>query len=467
MSKMTNSKLVVLALAGFAAVASGPAMAGGMTVESKGGLDVYQAEDDNYWFKIGGRVAADQVFFDGNDDNISGFPSGSRIRLARVSFKGGVGDNWIYKLDLDFRDLPGFAGTAQFGEAFLGYVACKDLWFSVGQISVPFGLENWQSATDIPFMELSMPSEAFSPDFSIGIFAEWHGEVFTAAGTIYHPGAGNQEGYAQGGWFGPNFVGLNPPASTIFGGLPGSDALGAAIRVTFSPVHNDCTVYHAGVSARYVDLHDTENAFQFSTGLEGRARQTPVLFTGIPFNSTDSYDVWGFELAGRWGPLMVAGEYMLANVNRPTFIPQFDPALFTPPTQNPRYPGGKLDYNGYYVMASYVLTGESKSYDFDTGTFGRVHPKCKYGAWEILARYSFVNLRDGLIYPSASSSYQGTVYRPALDTSRDMVGGAHGATVGLTWWVSDNVRFMANYVRADLPIDADMNIFGLRAQVNW
>lgn len=463
MSKITNNKLVVLALAGLSVLASGPAFAGEMTVDSKGGLDVYQADDDNYWFRLGGRIAVDQVFYDGNDDNVSGFPSGSRIRYARVTFKGGVGDSWIYKVDLDFRDVPGRAGFAQFGEAFIGYVACKDLWFSVGQISLPFGLENWASATDMPFMELSLPSAAFSPDFSIGLFGEWHGEMFTAAAAVYHPGAGNQEGYASGGFQTERIAGLEPAFPTRFGGIPGSDALGGAARITFSPVHDDCTVYHAGASARYVDLHNNQNAFQFVTPMEASARQTPVLFSGIPFNSTDSYDVWGFELAGRWGPFQVAGEYMFANVNRP-FIPLIDPNTGE---EDLRYPGGNLNYHGYYVMASYVLTGESKSYDFDTGTFGRVHPKCKYGAWEILARYSFVNLLDGLILPSASYDYTGTVYRPALDTGADMVGGAHGATVGLNWWVSDNVRLMFNYIRADLPIDNDLNIYGFRAFVNW
>lgn len=482
MSKMTKSKLAMLALAGLTAGASGTAVAADcMTVASKGGIEVFNVDDSNYWFKIGGRLAVDQVWYDGSDANRSGFPSGSRLRYARLSFKGGVGDSWIYKLDVDFKDVPGVANWTSFGEAFLGYLACRNLWFAVGQISVPFGLENYASATDMPFMELSLPSQAFAPDFSIGLFGQWYGEMFTVAATVYHPGAGTVQGYAAGGLVGvatstsgfspnptPTYLGgLLPPPPISFGGLPGSDPLGAGIRVTFSPVHNDCTVYHAGVSARYVDLHDTQNAFQFITGMEARSRQAPVLFTGIPFNSSNSYNVWGFELATRCGPFMAAGEYMLAHVDRPAFIPPYDASLFHDGQMNPRYPGGNLNYHGYYLMASYVLTGESKDYDFKTGTFGRVHPRCKYGAWEILARYSFVNLLDGELYPSSSNSFLGTVYRPSLDTSRDMVGGAHGTTIGLTWWVSDNVRFMGNYIRADLPIDNDLNIFALRAQVNW
>ena len=41
------------------------------------------------------------------------------------------------------------------------------------------------------------------------------------------------------------------------------------------------------------------------------------------------------------------------------------------------------------------------------------------------------------------------------------------AAIGLTWWVNDNIRFLANYVRTSLPADENIDIFGLRAQVNW
>jgi len=442
----------LLALAGLGATAPLSAFAelGGMTVDSKGGLEVFQLNDDNYWFTLGGRLFLDQVFFDGDDNDTSGFPSGSHIRRARVTLKGGVGDNWVYKMDLDFSDLPGVPARTSFGEAFLGYTGCPNLWFAIGQISVPMGLENWQSANDLPFMEMSLASQAFSPDQALGLYAEWHGQMFTAAGAIFHPGSGTNQGL-----YSSSSVGFAQIVNTT--GIPGSDPLGAGARITFSPVHNDFTVYHAGISTRYVDLHDTQNNFNFISGMELQARQTPVLFTGIPFNSSNHYDVWGFELAGRWGSFVAQGEYIFANVDRPNFFAVTDP----------RFPGGDLDYHGFYVMASYVLTGEIKEYDFNTGTFGWVHPQSRKGAWEVLARYDYVNLLDGSIIPSDTSNFSGDVARPVIDTLNDMTGGAHGVTVGLNWYVNERVRFMANYVRMDLPIDIDLNVFGFRAQVSW
>jgi phosphate-selective porin OprO/OprP len=164
---------------------------------------------------------------------------------------------------------------------------------------------------------------------------------------------------------------------------------------------------------------------------------------------------------------------MWADVHRDSIYPTFDL----------RNPGGDLDYQGFYIMASYVLTGETKTYDFDSGTFGAVHPKSRKGAWEILVRHSYVNLADRNLAANPYFTRVDFVPVGAVDdmgfhvdrannyhsgvTVQDIVGSAHSTAIGLTWWVNDNVRFLANYVRADLPNDNDVDIFGLRAQVTW
>ncbi len=482
MSKMTKNKLAMLALAGLGTVASGPALAGagGMTVDTKGGLEVFELDGNNYWFKIGGRLFLDQAFFDADDnENASAFPSGAHIRSARITFKGGVGHDWVYKIDLDHDDDPGVPGRTRLGEAFIGYSGCKNLWFALGQVSIPFGLENWQSANDTQFMEISLPSGAFAPNKGLGLYGEWHGTMFTAAGAVYEPSAGFR---ATGdvlsqpaiGPFGPVPAGTPIAGVGPFDSDPGSDDWGIGGRITFSPVHDDYTVYHAGVSARYENFQPNANNFDYVAGLEVLARQTPDIFTHIPPKSSRHHDVWGFELAGRWGPFLLQGEYMLADVARDDFFGVSD--LRNPP--------GDLDYHGWYVAASYVLTGETREYDFDSGTFGAVHPHSRRGAWEIGVRHSFVDLLDNAAFAN-NPYFQFIDFVPAsaVDVSnapatgannfrtgvsvQDVVGSVHSTTVGLTWWVNDNVRFMANYVRTDLPGSVDVDALGLRGQVSW
>ncbi len=481
MSKMTKNKLAMLALAGLGAIASGPAFAAGMTVDTKGGLEVFELDENNYWFKIGGRMFFDQVFFDDdNEDQTNSntsFPSGGHIRAARVTLKGGVGHDWVYKFDIDLRDRTG-AVNANFGEAFIGYSGCKNLWFALGQISIPFGLENWQSANDNMFMEISLPTSAFAPDKGLGVYGEWHGNMVTLAAAIYHPQiAGSRQ---TGDVISQPAIFNNNPAQPIagtgpFSSVPGSDDAGIGARITFSPIHDDYTVYHAGVAARYESLHENANDFNYIAGFETRARQTPRFFTNIPPNSVDSHNVWGFEAAGRWGPLLVQGEYMIANVDREDLYPQFDL----------RNPAGDLDYYGYYVQASYVLTGECREYDFDSGTFGGVHPSSRKGAWEIGIRHSFVDLVDDPnltanrrfqyidFVPTGAVDFAGNVAPQAGNnyltgtTVNDIIGSAHATTIGLTWWVNDNVRFLANYVRTSVPSSHHVDSLGLRGQVQW
>src|SRR5262249_52374361 len=72
---------------------------------------------------------------------------------------------------------------------------------------------------------------------------------------------------------------------------------------------------------------------------------------------------------------------------------------------------GERNFYGYYVTASYFLTGENRTYDRRLGKLAPFYhsgvrspffavkddngkPNFGWGAWEIAARYAFVNLDD-------------------------------------------------------------------------
>lgn len=464
MSKMTKNKLAWLALAGLGALATGPAFAGGgMTVDTKGGIEIFDLDENNYWFRLTGRLFVDQVWYDTDDNstNTSNFPSGSHIRTGRIGLKGGVGQDWVYKLDLEMVDAPGNPGNSRFGEAFIGYSGCKNFWFAIGQVSLPFGLDNWASFEDLPYMELAMPVQAFAPGRGIGLYGEWHGQVITIAAAITHPPAGSFEtgDVISSGLVTPAGP-VNPGVGPFINSDPGSEPWGATGRITFSPVHDDYTVYHAGFAVDYERLQPNANNFDFVAGLEAQSRQAPDLFTNIPPNSTKHWTTYGAELAGRWGPFILQGEYMVAQVEREDSFPP----------QDPRLPAGSLDYYGYYVTASYLLTGETKEYDFESGTFGGVKPNSRKGAWEIVLRHSYIDLEDNgilLIRPySIFIDAPLNNFRTGVDPN-DMVGSVHSTTVGLNWYVNENVRFTANYIRSGFPNSTDVDMLGLRGMVHW
>ena len=108
--------------------------------------------------------------------------------------------------------------------------------------------------------------------------------------------------------------------------------------------------------------------------------------------------------------------------------------------------GGDLD--GYYVQASYVLTGESRSYDTSIGAFKGVSPGTKFlsdgglGAWEATLRLSNLDYTD-------------------LNGGDEV----ESWTLGLNWYLNKNVRVLFNYTDVDLNNGEDGNVFGTRFQI--
>jgi phosphate-selective porin OprO/OprP len=133
-------------------------------------------------------------------------------------------------------------------------------------------------------------------------------------------------------------------------------------------------------------------------------------------------------------------------------------------------------YQGGYGFVSYFLTGESRGYRKENKTIDRVTPYepffwvdackghvCGWGAWEVAAGYSWVDLEDG---------HDIIATTPANVTNRRR-GFNHDFVVGLNWYQNPWARMTFNYehdildfVDSDVP-DANSNTFGMRWQVDW
>ena len=105
--KRSKFKAAALTLAaiGFAAITSSASAT--MQVSSRGGLCVFDPAESCYWFKIGGLLQVDETIFSGKaTSKRHDFPNGANLRRAWLDFKGGVGDDWSYRITLDFRGNP-------------------------------------------------------------------------------------------------------------------------------------------------------------------------------------------------------------------------------------------------------------------------------------------------------------------------------------------------------------------------
>jgi phosphate-selective porin OprO/OprP len=469
-AKMIKKVGLTLATLGIAAV-SNAAMAN-WEAESNGGFALTNPDCCDYWFAIGGRLAFDETWFSGNSYSRGfDFPTGANIRYGRLKFIGGVGDCWGYNMTLNFT-----GSLVNFEDLWLNYSGlAENIDLRVGQFTPFETVDGWGvygTLSDTIFLEPSLATSAFStgavvPNTNSGTFGPllnnnfplvslvpnkglgiWlHGtfcDMFTAGLAVYQP----QQSYTT------LFTNVDPSVFN-YQNPSRSDRLGEALRITFSPVHCDGEVYHLGFLGRYQSINKeirgaalVQPNFFFTTP-EAIGRNTTALLNTGPIRARSYTHVAGDALA-IWGPFTVEAEYRLVNVQR---VPTITDVINV----------GNVHFHGWHAQAAYVLTGESRTYNFKNGTLHNPVPCGDCGAWEIAARYSEINLVNKNIYG----------------------GSEHNVTVGLNWFPNSHVRVALNYIHADIratntstiaslgtplattnsPLKRRLDIVGLRFQV--
>ena len=156
------------------------------------------------------------------------------------------------------------------------------------------------------------------------------------------------------------------------------------------------------------------DALSFGSKPEANLAPTYISLAGLP---AETVDLIGLEAAWVRGPVTLQGEYKTAAVDAPSGA------------------GSDQDFDGYYVQASWFLTGEERPYRKDRGGYDSVKIKNNafskehgLGAWELAARISNLDLTDG-----------------AVDS-----GELDDMTLGVNWYLNPNTKVMVNYIVADL-----------------
>ena len=383
--------------------------------------------DDEYWFQIGGGVRFDQHFFMGNQYSKGNeFLSGANLRNFEIDFNGGIGKNLSYSVVTLYGAK---SKNITLEDAYVTYEIQKDFTVSVGQVLPGYSLEAATSSKWIPFLERSMPTFALGTNLGLGVNVNKWDDSYTFIAAAMQPKIDHNPQNSNASTGSPN-----SSAST----LKRNDRWATSARVAYRPIFTDNDIVQVGVSGYFADDHGAYINFSSNGEAVGR-NNTNVLDTG--YFAASNHKGVNLELAGQHGPLYGQAEYQRVFISQGNSL-------------------DKLHFDGFHVLVSYVLTGEAKSFKEFNGTFGQVKPAWPSGAWEVAARYSYLDLTSKV-----------------LNASGTAINGGKGknASLGLNYYANNNVRISAEYIRslqqpslmlANLANTSKrgLNTFGLRLQ---
>ncbi|HEV2530132.1 OprO/OprP family phosphate-selective porin [Phenylobacterium sp.] len=340
--------------------------------------------------------------------------SGSNFRRARIGFDGKVYGDIEYQVLFEF----GGAGEEDAGhvqELWLQYSGLKPFHLRIGAYPPSIGLEDQGPTNGQPFVE--RPAEA---DMTRSLA----GGDFREAGEVW---AAGERWYANAAITGRLVGVVNSQATGV--SQPFDSQLGYIGRLVYLPVLTDDALVHVGVHGAYVARPADAGGPDVVAGRYPiTIQERPELrVDGTRLVSTGAIDarhasVAGLEFAAQYANLWVEGEYDRFTIER---------RLAPVGVSNPRF-------TGFYVEASWILTGEKRRYN--TGNFSFDGPPVDHplsltdgtwGALELAARYSDIDLN---YHPGAPGT------APPADAVRG--GDQRIVTLGANWYLNPVVRFM-------------------------
>jgi phosphate-selective porin OprO/OprP len=425
----------------------GPIVPSGVVVSMPNNRPTLCTADNENCISITSRLHFDVGGYDYRPNSAATSPQrlddGENVRRARIGVLGKFLGDWNYALVYDFGGssdgfassggvvantgatnnanvpvsfLPG-GGVSGIELASLSYTGFKPfggkLAIEGGIQDTLFTLDEATSSNDIMFMERASPgvvaTNIASGDFRSDFGARWYTDQFFAGayvtgpttGAIHSASSANPNGTTE------QYGTFARVAGQVISGRDYSLHLGGGAEILVQPPH---------------DLITNTQTLTLSDRPELRLDPTTLVSTGA-LADVSSAQVYSVEAAGNYGPFFAQGEYFWYHIDR-----GFGPTL------------PSINFEGGYAQASYTLTGETRTYNAANAAYNGIVPAHPFslqgggwGAWEIAARYSTINLNNDLA------------------TANGVAGGRQDVfTAGLNWYVSGNIRFMFNYLHGDI-----------------
>jgi phosphate-selective porin OprO/OprP len=345
-----------------------------------------QSGDGDYLLKIGADLQVDNRSFLG--DGSSALPDTIVLRRARPTFSGTV-----YKY-FDFMFRPDFGlGQVVIYDAYLNYTYFSSANLTVGKFKPPVGLERLQTDDDTNFIERGLPT-LLVPSRDIG---------FQLSGNLLE----RRMYYAAGVFNGVPDNGLSDSAASDHRDFAGRIFLTPFLPATGNPLSglgfgvgaSDGSVSNIALPAYKSDGQNTFVTFESGVASSGhRTRLAPQAYYYL-------------------GPFGLLSEYTLTEEGFQKTTVRRDIAL-----------------RAWQVQATYILTGEHKSFTSPTPKRSFDPRNGGWGAVELAARVGDFAAERGV--------YSYGLMDPTKSARR-----AHEWTGGVNWYLNRLLRISLDYGR--------------------
>lgn len=363
-----------------------------------------RVEDPDIELLVGGRLHGDLNFIEDDRTQYESFDS--EVRRGRIYLRGRLFEDFGFKIEREFANH-----REGWRNLWVRYKPTRSFSLKGGNFVAPFGLDDVNSSNYSTLMERSI-SSSLAPAYQTGIRLDLNGKI------------GKRKSRNRWTW---SLAALTNPLGQSSDDQHRSEHVGFATRATFAPIARNRRVLHFGIATEYRKLVN-------GSGYRIRARpesgMDPALFSTGTLGDVDSVVSVGLEGAGLIGSFTVQAEYMRSFLHRDSGR-------------------SDLSFDGGYVQMSYVLTGERRRYSRTLGVIRGLKPSHVWGAFEVAARFSSLDLDDD-----------------------DVSGGrARDLTFGLNWYLRENARVMFNYTRVDgkrrgaSPRSDDPQVYQIRFQL--
>ena len=403
---------------------------------------IFTSEDGLFTFQPVGRFQFDAVSYAApssvrqNLPGVTPFEDGVAIRRSRLGVDGVYNKTIEFKVEYDFVNsfvvnnsplrainvsVPTELNLTFREVPYLGNIR-------IGNQKQPISFEHITSSKYLNFLERSPGFDAFTENGNNG---------FSMGATTFQNFLADKRGYYS--------IGLFKNTRNVFGYNIGRNETDATGRLVVLPIYENEgeKLLHVGVGANHRDLDDDQTRYRTRFGVRSAPSALANLIsdTGVIFGSRQNTLVP--EMAGVFGAFSFQTEYAMSFLSQTAL-----------PVGTTRVPFGNTFYHGGYVEMHYFLTGEHRKYDHERMAFTRVTPrhplswtgeKRGTGAWQLAARYSYLDLTD--------KGIQGGV--------------THELALGLNWFLTPNAKIQSNYILTDRYINGSaanglLHGFGVR-----